>query len=858
MLKLGRIVALLIASAHLLNGTQSQTGYASEVSSSVVSDAPFAPPNANELIALKSKVESARGALEAGMPSMAQHIIENSQLTKTKFPEISDLSLGVYIDSLIAQGKFEIAHKYFDTIKNPYASIENRIRAGLIFAGLGDVENAELALIDVDVKYVPRNMLGWYYLAFGYTAYNKEDFSEATDFFEKAKKSSATNYMTADAQVALNIARLASKVNTAELNKMAEELSDNVKIYMGTPAGLQLAKQYATVLYRLGKYDAAAEVIEQQLQIELSDEQHRDELRLIGAVVAQNSARRLAMLSDLLKKTSSVGVAEYAIILIQRNPSTTAEEFENLLKEVNEICSPKILDKILLERAKSAIKRNDKATAKDFAKKLIEEYPASHFKSDALRILAWAAASGEDGKAPEYRLAATYLAELSSMEKTSEKALHIKLLSADCLKLSGDLTAAANIYKEALDKSAINNGEILNKAVETILATSDTTSAEKILDKAKSNLHISDEYIWYAEWKILTHYRNSADTEGALKRIGIALQNTKSTSILRAKLTWLKAIVLRENSDFDSAIKICDDILTTSKILRPEEKNHHRDIFASTMLIKASCLESLGKLNDAIDVYNKLRKNYPDTDSAQISYINQARAEAAVGKYAEAQKLCIDFAITNPNSRHAYTATFDAAQYARKLGLTADYKVALSLLDKLCNANPNDPRNFYARLEQAEILRLLNSFGDARSLYNEIINKSPSHPEIHLAWFGLGDATLAQKSRELDAAAVFERLYALPDMPFAAKAEAAFKWSFALERAGKTTEANEIRWQTANELLKNKVESEEGYWIGRSLYTLAKAFESEGRMSDARAAYELIVKNNLPPLELAKKKIGAK
>ena len=122
----------------------------------------------------------------------------------------------------------------------------------------------------------------------------------------------------------------------------------------------------------------------------------------------------------------------------------------------------------------------------------------------------------------------------------------------------------------------------------------------------------------------------------------------------------------------------------------------------------------------------------------------------------------------------------------------------------------------------------------------------------------MGDATLAQKSRELDAAAVFERLYALPDMPFAAKAEAAFKWSFALERAGKTTEANEIRWQTANELLKNKVENEEGYWIGRSLYTLAKAFESEGRMSDARAAYELIVKNNLPPLELAKKKIGAK
>jgi len=201
---------------------------------------------------------------------------------------------------------------------------------------------------------------------------------------------------------------------------------------------------------------------------------------------------------------------------------------------------------------------------------------------------------------------------------------------------------------------------------------------------------------------------------------------------------------------------------------------------------------------------------------------------------------------------------FDAARYAAKIGLEASYKDALALLDRLCSTYPDDARNFYARLEQADILKLLNSFGDARTLYNEILNKYQSHPEIHLAWLGLGDATLAQNTRSLDAAAIFERLYSLPGMPPEARAEAAFKWSFALERAGKRSEANDVRWITSSELLKGNRSrgSGEGYWIGRSLYNLAKSMESENRRRDARSVYEIIVKNSLPPLQLAKQKLG--
>ena len=241
---------------------------------------------------------------------------------------------------------------------------------------------------------------------------------------------------------------------------------------------------------------------------------------------------------------------------------------------------------------------------------------------------------------------------------------------------------------------------------------------------------------------------------------------------------------------------------------------------------------------------------------AMLSYINQARDEAALGRFSKAQQLCLELAKLRPGSDYAYSALFDSALYARQIGLESNYKAALSSLDKLCQDFPDDSRNFYARLAQAEILRMLNAFADARKLYNEIINKYSAHPEINLAWLGLADSTLAQGNRAADAAAIYERLYSLPEMPAAAKAEAAFKWAFALERAGRTREANEVWWITSSHLLSDPNIGVSGkYWIGRSLYSLAKSLEASGMLRDARAAYELISKHKLPAASIAEKKL---
>ena len=45
---------------------------------------------------------------------------------------------------------------------------------------------------------------------------------------------------------------------------------------MGTPAGFQFAKQYAAVLFKLGKNDEAIEVINQQLGIQMAQDIDKD------------------------------------------------------------------------------------------------------------------------------------------------------------------------------------------------------------------------------------------------------------------------------------------------------------------------------------------------------------------------------------------------------------------------------------------------------------------------------------------------------------------------------------------------------------------------------------------------------
>ena len=449
------------------------------------------------------------------------------------------------------------------------------------------------------------------------------------------------------------------------------------------------------------------------------------------------------------------------------------------------------------------------------------------------------------------------MSALADIETDKTKADEFRFISADCYFLNNDFSVAAKIYEKLFASMKSKSGFILNRAIKANLKCDDYKTAIILLDSAYPNKDISDDEIWNGEWKIISYLREKNLLEIAKTRIEKSIKSVRSKSLL-IKMQWLSARIAEELGEIENAISQCDNILNTLQTNGIKDVQTRKIVASNAMLMKARCLESLNKIdgeNGAMALYKKLREQYPLSDASKVSYLYQARMEASLGNFVNAQQLCRTLADADPNGTYAYTAITDIAKYSKKIGTPQNYKMALSMLDKLCNTSPKDPRNFYARITQADILRLLNAFADARKLYEEIINQYNSHPEIHLAWFGLGNCALALKLPTNEAVTIFERLYALPSASVAIKAEASYNCAKALDDAGRKSEANEIRWLTSIQLLSQNPTPVAKYWISKNLFNLAEKLSKDGKKRDAQATYEMIVKHKLPSYATAEDRL---
>ena len=803
---------------------------------------------------IASAEEGARSALKAGMPSLAQAIIEDA-MSIENLPEqkAKDLML-LLSDAYIAQGKFETAIKTMDNAD--MNDSENIIRLALIHIGLSNNSEAEDLLEKIEIEKVSKDMLSWLNVAKGYICYNKGDFSKALEFFKEAKTTVAEQFVLADIMVAENLCKL-SDINTNQKNFVSLEntLRENVKLYFGTPTGFQFAKQLAHILFKQGKIDDAVEILTQQLEIELSPSIDKEEINIIIATNTKNIEEQKNKLQAILKGTISYDICEVAIAILAKNPKISDDERKKLLEELHKNAPAEILDRIFLESAKIAIKSYNLADAKKYAEIIINNYPNSKYKKDALRILAWTAFSSNAEKAPEYRLAASHLSALASLEDDKEKANELRLLSADCFFLNKDFITASKLYESLFNEMKDKRGRIINRAMEANINIDNLQNATKMLDLAYSDSNINDDDIWNAEWKLISYLREKNLTDKAKERIEYRIKNATRSKSLLIKMQWLSARMSEETGEIQKAITQCDNILSTLKSEGIKDAQTRKAVATNAMLMKARCLETINKIegdDGALALYKKLREEYPMSDASKLSYLYQARAEGKRGNYAEAQQLCRILYELDTKSQYAYDAVMDSAIYAEKLATPEDYKSAIRMFEKLCDDFPNNPRNYYARLSQAGILRKINNFADAKKLYEEIINQYGSHPEIHLAYLGLGDCE--QNLKPENAITIFEKIYALPNMPIAVKAESAHKCAIALEKKDRTKEANRYIWITSTELLSQKLTPVAKYWISKSLFKLANNLEKDKAMNDTHAVYEMIIKHDLPLRSIAEAK----
>ncbi len=810
---------------------------------------------------------SAQLAMNFGLGSLAEMMAKSVISSPDSSAEDLANARKTLITSLISQGNFELAKAQLDDASDNVSDDYNLMRT-LTAIGLNDVLSAEYNISKTLVAKLSEDMRSWYYSARGYIFYMQGKFDSAEKNFRRAQELAVTKYALADAQMAQNLARLTEGLDDGQLTQMAQSLSEKVNIYLGTQAGFGFAKQYAIVLNRLGRDDDALKVIDDQLQLPLISDSDAEDLKVISALILSPKPDRCKpVLRSILMNTKSPDTMEYCLKLLRACFAQDVAGLSEMLKDILKNGAESVRDRILLELSYCAVQSANTVEASKFANELLENYPGSQFKKDALRILTWVVFANLDGDTTKYRLAANYLLNISALETSPETSAHSKMLAADCYFKDRDFDEAGTIYESLLSSGLpkADQGEILGRAVESFMDLGDYKKALALLDAAYSSDNFNSDEIWRAEWILLTQLRAKGRTQEAADRIDAILaapSKMKVGSVLRMRMLFLQAKMAEEAGEHPKSVSLCDKLMAEisgMRILEDAQKTMD-ELAASTLLLKAKSLSRLGKdetEGGAFETYALLREKYPSTEAAHISSLYQARSLASLGKYAAAAQLCKALSDNFPLGKYASIALFEAAQFERQIGSDASYKNALAMLDKLCKEYPSDGKVFYARLMEGDILRILNMFADARSMYLDVIANFPSHPEVYLASMALGDSFLAQSNKELDASATFERLYALSSIPFEARSEAAFKWGFALNRMNRKREASEVWWITSRDLLSANTEpSVNGkYWIGRMLMELGKNLEELGQKTDARRAYEMVAENNLSGAPLARKKL---
>jgi tetratricopeptide (TPR) repeat protein len=154
----------------------------------------------------------------------------------------------------------------------------------------------------------------------------------------------------------------------------------------------------------------------------------------------------------------------------------------------------------------------------------------------------------------------------------------------------------------------------------------------------------------------------------------------------------------------------------------------------------------------------------------------------------------------------------------------------------------------------------MNDFAGAQIVYENLINRFPTHEMRHIAELSRADCMLALAGAEPeaigDAVIALERLLDLPNIPLDFQTEVAYKWAFALLKSGSDAKAKEVLSLSVSRFLLDGPKALElgasgRYWVSRSMLKLGEILEKEGSLEEARRLYRKMVAYDLPGRKIA-------
>ena len=829
---------------------------------------------------------AAQRAQELGLPSEAVNLYRKLlALPPGAGGDRAKITLAL-TSAMLADGDIAGAEQTLQAQPQPLRGSAWHLRAGLIAAYQKKLDAAKMELAAVKRDELGADDAGWWFFLQGMLANIAGDLKGTFEFYGQAAAAAQSEMPRARFRLAQDQARL--KVGTVS-EKNIEDARKTAEEHPGMSIGYGNVRSYAIMLDVFGRKGDAIAVLQPQLRgLPASERAEADELRLLlGLIAGAGNGVGRNELGQLLANGSDPEKQRIALMLLanaSRNGPAKVE-FRRQLGELIGAPRPhRILEDLLVMRAQVTLDDANYAQAEEDAKALLEKFPGSQLKAQALGILT--SAAWERGY---YRNSADFATrardELRRPEDRQLRA-NLGLLIAEAYFRAEDYRNAAEAYGAVLQEppEAVAAGGLMFQRVQAEIKAASfdgprLRAIEPLLDGLARNPAFDAVNRWSAEWNFAQALlaTGKIETAAAYARVNslLAAGPPKAAGMgsalpaeLYARMEWLRARLSLEAGQPEQTLKFADELGAAREGVSVQLQS---EIASSMALLKAQADFALGREAAAAEVLDRLRKDFPGSAAAIRSYFDEANYNVRQDKTTIAQQLLNKLADDFPQSPYAPDALYQVALLEERRGQEVNLKEANNRFEKLIRDYPRSELVFGARFQQGEILRRLNEFPSAQSAYEAIINAFSQHAGIEEVRLALADCHAAQAAGDEPhaerAKEGYARLLALPTSTASLdlRVEAGCKLGKILTQHPDTRQAEDVWWRdVVHQFLLDKPEvaaqlgSTGRYWMARTLLEFGELAQKKEHLDEAKTAWALIRQYKLPMENTARDKLGLK
>jgi TolA-binding protein len=618
-----------------------------------------------------------------------------------------------------------------------------QLRAGLIAAQTKRPDAAKASLAVIKPEELSAADRGWYFFLQGMVADAAGDWDRGRAAYGEALKAAGNEMERTRFELAQELAYLRRGGANLDAQKQnAERIQGRY--------GYEASRQYAIGLDAAGRKGEAVAVLQRLLAALPAEERAEiDKVRLLlGLIAGATEGVGRNALFQLLTTCQDPGKQRIALHLLAQHSArgAAALEFRRKLDELIGAPSPHpILEYLRLYRAQAALVANDYAPAEADAKELLDRFPGSPLRAQALGVLT--SSAWEQGY---YRIAADYATQARAELPDGAARRQLGVLVAEAWYRAGEYRNAADAYGAVLGQPPPGGrkSDLLFQRVQAEIEAGGLQEAPALLDQLGRDPEFDTADRWEAEWNLARALQTAGQTEAALARVNRLLATATEPAAqpagqrprlaeLGARLAWLQVRLSRDAGQPAETVRLAGKL---APALAGATAELRTEIASSAALLKARAEFDLAQAPVALESLKKLRADFPKSDAAVYSYIVEAEYYAGPGRdqTVEAQKLLTKLAEDYKSSSYAPYALYRAAQLAERRGQDDNFKEANRLLVDLALSYPQSDLVFYARLKQGDLLRKLNDFAAAQQVYESLVNNFPRHSDVFAAQMDAG------------------------------------------------------------------------------------------------------------------------